>query len=142
VNENRLFCLHFLHYIAVLQVNIICSPPGKVSTGPVLETPRGHGSGRARGLTLGFAWSADRAHPHPPNVFLLFPSHSHYRTRTVRMWIMRVLFFLPVASTMSLGLREPSGNFLWVGIRSQPPYHLQSTSTSAYICVINNSAKF
>jgi hypothetical protein len=50
-------------YTDILQLYIICSPPQEVSEG----TPRGHGSGRARGLQFEFVRSVDRARPHPPN---------------------------------------------------------------------------
>jgi hypothetical protein len=62
-------------YIAVLQVNIICSPPGEVSAGVQGQVVRARGlagprdtyRSRVRGLPLDFAWSADRARSHPPN---------------------------------------------------------------------------
>jgi hypothetical protein len=75
-------------YIVVLQVNIVCSPPGEASAGVQgqvvrargLAGPRDTSESRVRhrqggGLPLDFAWSADQARPHPPN-----PPFSSYLT--------------------------------------------------------------
>jgi hypothetical protein len=71
-------------YIAVLQVNIICSPPGEVSAGVQgqvfwargLAGPRGHGSGH---WTL-HGQPTEPVLTHLTTLILLFLSYSHYRT--------------------------------------------------------------
>jgi hypothetical protein len=120
-------------------VDRICSPPAEVSAGVQGQVVRARGlagprdtlevtgpTGRvAYHLTLhGQSTEPVLIHLTRPFLPILLPLTSAHR----RMWIMGVLCFLPVASTITIGWRAPSGNFPVSWDKIPPPNPLQLTS--------------